>query len=175
MKIYVVRHGTTQFNERKIFCGRMDLPLSEAGRREIPCLQERLQGCEYDAIFTSPLLRARETAEGILTEKEVPMSVDSRLAERNFGDLEGTPMDGEAARASWTNFAVKCPNGESYLQTAARVYGFLNELKGLPYRGVVIVTHGIVCRLIRTYFCGMTDPQFYAFMHENGAVEEYEL
>ena len=175
MKIYVVRHCSTRYSEEKIYCGNTDAPLSKAGRIEAQRLAEAAKGYCIDLVLSSPLMRARDTAEAIVGDRNIPVLYDARLKERNFGDFEGTGVERTEGKECRYSFAVKYPNGESNLQVAARIYAFLDEIKE-KYAGknVVIVSHGSVCRLIRSYFRDMTDEEFYTYSHRNGTIEEYE-
>lgn len=176
IKIFVVRHCTTEYNEKMIYCGTTDIPLSDVGRREAKRLAAISSSYDFDVAYSSPLIRATETARAIIGERGIPVIFDERLKERNFGDHEQTDVarsDGKVCRYS---FAVKYPNGESNLQVAARVYGFLDEITdNHDGKNILIVSHGSVCRIIRTYFTDMTDEQFYAYSHRNGTIEEYEI
>lgn len=175
MKLYVVRHCSTRYSEEKIYCGNTDAPLSEAGLIEAKQLAEAAKGYQIDLVLASPLLRARVTARAIVGDKNIPILYDDRLKERNFGDFEGTSVERTEGKACRYSFAIKYPNGESNLQVAARIYALLDEIRE-KYAGkrVVIVSHGSVCRLIRTYFTDMTDEEFYKYSHRNGTIEEYE-
>ncbi len=176
MKLYVVRHCATEYNEKKLYCGRRDIPLSERGRAEAKLLAEKLQNCPFDKVISSPLLRARETAEEIVRGRAIPVYTDERLIERDFGELEGTNFYREDALVYRDEFACRCRGGESDLDVAARVYAFLGELKKKRGEGaVLLVTHGIVSRVIRTYFCNMTDEEFHAYLLHNGDIAEYEI
>ena len=175
MKLYVVRHCSTRFSEEKIYCGNTDAPLSEAGLKEAKALAEKAKGYQIDLVLASPLSRARDTARAIVGERDIPILYDDRLKERNFGDFEGTGVERTEGKACRYSFAIKYPNGESNLQVAARIYSFLDEIKAkYAEKTVVIVSHGSVCRLIRTYFKDMTDEEFFAYSHRNAAIEEYE-
>ncbi len=171
MKIYVVRHCSTEFSEKKIHCGSTDIPLSPRGREEAARLAAAVRTLPFRRVISSPLLRARETAEAI-ADGRMPVEYDVRLAERRFGDFEGTSVGRPDGRRFRYSFACRYPNGESNLQVAARVYSLLGELEA---RGedVLLVTHGSACRILRTYFIDMTDEEFYAFSQPNGTVEEY--
>ena len=176
MKIYVVRHCTTECSAKKIYCGRTDIPLSEEGRREAEQLSAVTKDYDFDLILSSPLLRARETAEAIAKDKHVPILFDDRLKERDFGDFEQTECAREEGKRFRYSFALKYPNGESNLQVAARVYALLNEiLKKYARKNLLLVSHGSACRIIRTYFTEMTDAEFYAYSQPNGGIETYEI
>lgn len=175
MKIYVVRHCATACSEQKIYCGESDVPLSPAGKEQASALAERLANIPIDLILCSPLLRARQTAEVIASGRNIPILYDDRLKERNFGAFEATDVEAEEGKACRYNFAVKYPGGESNLQVAARVYALLGEaVQRFRGKDLLILSHGSVCRLIRTYFREMTDAAFYAYSQPNGAIEEYE-
>ena len=176
MKLYVARHCSTECSEKKIYCGESDVPLSARGQEEAKRLQEETEGYGIDLLFSSPLLRARQTAEAVAQARNIPVLFDSRLKERNFGAFEGTDVEAPAGKVFRYSFALKYPRGESNLQVAARVYAFLDELKE-NYAGkrIFLVSHGSVCRIIRSYFVQMTDEEFFAYSQPNGAVEEYEL
>ena len=71
---------------------------------------------------------------------------------------------------------MRYPGGESYLDVAARIYPFLDEIRQrFAEKTVLLVSHGSACRVIRSYFCEMTDEAFYAYSQPNGGVEEYEI
>ena len=173
MKIYVVRHCSTVRSEQKIFCGSTDLPLSPRGEAEAKALSAL--GLAPDVILSSPLLRARQTAEAIAGGR-VPVLFDERLRERDFGDFEGTDCGRPDGVVYRRNMDLRYPNGESYLDVAARIYPFLDEVRArFAGKRVCLVSHGSACRVIRSYFVEMTDEEFYSYSQPNGSVEEYEL
>ena len=176
MKVFVARHCATEYNEKKLYCGRRDIPLSPKGRAEAVSLAEKLKNYAFDLVISSPLLRAKETAEEIVRGRGIPVLCDGRLIERDFGELEGTDFYREDALVYRDEFACRCKGGESDLDVVARVYAFLEDLKKERGRGnVLLVTHGIVSRVIRTYFCDMTDEEFHAYLLHNGEIAEYEI
>ena len=91
MKLYVVRHGETVWNELHKVQGEADIPLAENGILLAEKTGEALKNVPFDLCFTSPLVRARKTAELILAkqQREVPVIEDKRIQEINFGALEG--------------------------------------------------------------------------------------
>ena len=91
MKLYVVRHGETVWNKLHKVQGAADIPLAENGISLAEKTGEALKNVSFDLCITSPLIRARKTAELILEKQsaEVPVRVDARIQELNFGDLEG--------------------------------------------------------------------------------------
>lgn len=87
--LYIMRHGKTEWNEQRRIQGRTDIPLNEAGRRMAQRAHEEYLDTHFDLCFSSPLKRARETAELLLLGRDVPIRTDDRLAEMSFGAYEG--------------------------------------------------------------------------------------
>lgn len=176
MKLYVVRHCSTECSEKKIYCGSSDIPLSPRGEEEAKSLTERAKKYRFDLVISSPLLRARQTARAVVGERALPVLYDDRLRERNFGAFEGTSVEAPEGKVYRYSFPLQYPGGESYLQVAARVYAFLDEVRE-KYAGkdIFIVSHGSACRVIRSYFRQMADEEFYAYSQPNGTIEEYEM
>ena len=92
---YVVRHGRTEFSARGIYSGRTDVPLTEEGHEQAAQAAESLRRQGVDAVYTSPLERARVTAEAIAAASGTALHVDDRLIEVDYGPIEG--LDRSAA------------------------------------------------------------------------------
>ena len=110
MGLYFVRHGQTDWNVRGKLQGKSDIALNETGRLQAVETREKLKQVAMDAIYCSPLMRARETAEIINVLWELPIQCDDRLMERSFGDMEGAlrkdvPFDDLWAFSSASMFA----------------------------------------------------------------------
>ena len=176
MKLYVARHGQTQWNLENRILGRTDLPLNELGRQQALALAEKAENLDLDLIISSPLLRARETAQAVSDRLGIPVIVESRLTEQDFGIYEGQHHKVADYLENKKQFAYRYPGGESALGVAHRVYGFLEELRDrCPDRKVLLVCHRCICRIIRTYFEDMTNEEFLLYAEENGAVRAYDL
>lgn len=89
MNILLVRHGETAWNREGRYQGRTDIPLSPDGERQVRRLGERLREVRIDVAISSPLSRARTTAEAILTGKSAPLELDEGLLEISHGQWEG--------------------------------------------------------------------------------------
>jgi broad specificity phosphatase PhoE len=94
-RLYVVRHGETERSAQKEYSGRRELPLTERGREQAREVGERLRGAGVDAIYSSPLSRAADTARAIADATGAPLKIDERLTEVDYGPLEG--LDRESA------------------------------------------------------------------------------
>ena len=176
MRIYVARHGETQWNLENKVCGRTDLPLTERGFSQAEMLGEQVKDLDLDLILSSPMLRARQTAAPAARMCAVPVLVDERLIEQDYGIYEGVDRQDPGFLGNKRQFAFRYPGGESMRDVAHRVYGLLEELpQKYPDKRVLLICHGGVCRLIRTYFEDMTNEEFFHYSEENGAFREYEL
>ena len=91
MQIYILRHGETALNAKGVMQGRLDEPLNQSGRELAALTGKAIKGIHFDRCISSPLCRARETAELVLRESgNAPsMELDDRIQEIDFGDLEG--------------------------------------------------------------------------------------
>lgn len=176
MKLYAARHGQTQWNLEDKVCGRTDLPLTEVGLEQAQLLAERTRDLEIDVIISSPMLRARQTAAPTAALHGLEILLDERLIEQNYGIYEGVSRFDKDFLANKRHFAYRYPGGESMMDVAHRVYNLLEEIKEkYPDKYVLLVCHGGVCRVIRTYFEDMTNEDYFHYSEENAAVREYEL
>ena len=92
MDIYLVRHGETQWNKEEVFRGRKDIPLNEAGRKQAKQAGAYFAGMPVSRIVSSPLARARETAEAIGLATGAPVETAEAFIDINFGIWEGLPL-----------------------------------------------------------------------------------
>ena len=176
MRLYVARHGQTRWNLENRVCGRTDLPLTEEGWRQAWLLAERTKDLKIDMIIASPMLRARQTAEPAADMHGLEILVDDRLIEQDYGIYEGVSRFDEDFLANKRHFAFRYPGGESMMDVAHRVYGLLEEIRQ-KYAGksVLLVCHGGVCRVIRTFFEDMTNEAYFSYSEENANIRTYEL
>lgn len=176
MKIYVARHGQTEWNVLNKICGITDIDLTDLGREQAQQLADVVAQYPIDRIICSTMRRAMQTAQACADRLNVPMHADARLFEQNYGIFEGMPRDTQAFLENKRQFATRYPQGESQLQAAHRVYGFLDDMIA-QFQGedVLLVCHGGVCRLIRTYFMDMSTDEFTSYSPANCQLEIYEI
>lgn len=176
MKIYVARHGQTEWNVLNKICGITDIDLTDLGREQAQQLAEVVSKYSIDRIICSTMRRAMQTAQVCADKLGVPMHSDPRLFEQNYGIYEGMPRDTQAFLDNKRQFATRYPEGESQLQAAHRVYGFLDDvIAECQGEDVLLVCHGGVCRIIRTYFMDMTTDEFVSYSPSNCQLEIYEI
>lgn len=112
MKLYIIRHGETSWNRERRLQGRSDIALNENGRALARATAEGMKDIPFDLAFTSPLVRAKETAGLILEGRNVPIVEDERIIEISFGAYEGT---------HWTeeDITAACPKEGDALSLSA--------------------------------------------------------
>jgi broad specificity phosphatase PhoE len=150
-RVYIVRHGETDYNATGRWQGFLDIPLNDQGRKQAAHLARYLQeqGETIDRIYTSDLTRARETADIIAQAFGLDAQPELRLRETNVGVFQGLTnpeIDAQYGeiRLQWNNdehYAV--PNGESRIQVQQRMMEVWHEWTGhLALRHLMIVSHG---------------------------------
>lgn len=155
MKIYLVRHGETDWNQAGLLQGQTDIALNAQGLEQAREAAERLKEVPFEIAFCSPLIRAKRTAETIVGERKITLTTDERLRELNFGPWEGVDIRTirDAASQPFTNPGSYIPpeGAESFAQLYQRSGEFVDQVL-LPLEGtyetVLVVAHGGVNRSI---------------------------
>lgn len=154
MRLYIVRHGETDWNRIHRVQGHTDIPLNDYGRHLARETAEGMKDVRIDLGYTSPLLRAKETAQIILGDRGVPLYEDSRIEELSFGSYEGMRTGGEeretgseAFNRFFTDTANYIPpqDAETISQLYERTGDFLTEIcqrEELRDRCILVSTHG---------------------------------
>ena len=175
--LYFVRHGETYWNVENKICGATDIALTPFGHEQAVRTAEEIvrSGIRFDEIISSPLIRARDTAEHISKITGVPMRTDVRLTEQNFGKYESTARDGAEFRKAKEQFVDRFGSGESMLHLAQRIYNLLDELKADPEgRSFLLVAHNGIARVVESYYRPMTNEEYASFGIKNCAVLSYD-
>jgi broad specificity phosphatase PhoE len=143
--IWLLRHAETEWSKSGKHTGRTDVPLTDAGREVARALHERVAGHAFTAVLSSPLTRARETAE--LARLHVT-GLRDELMEWNYGDYEGlTTPEIRESRPGWYLWRDGAPGGESPDDVAARCDRIVAELLAIDGE-VAIVAHGHILRAL---------------------------
>lgn len=179
MKVYVMRHGQTDWNGQHRVQGQTNVPLNDTGRLEAQKAALRLADVALGHVYCSELLRARETAEIVSGGQRhggvacVPVAC---LNEQHFGRFEGVDSrDAELQRMRGKLCRRYEGGGESYFDVAARVYPFLDWLKTQSDDKVLLVTHNGILRVIANYFLDFENDEFVSFGMDNCEVRCFEL
>ena len=162
MKIFITRHGQTEWNVLGKLQGHKDIELNQTGRNQAEMVREKLKDEKIDLIITSPLKRAKETAQIINKGFNTTILEDERLIERGFGDFEGvTKVELQKRKEKIPEIGesfnyiknVSIYNMETIQDLCKRVYSCLDEIT-LKYKdkNVLLVTHGSVSVPVKCYF-----------------------
>ena len=176
MYIYVIRHGQTDWNIEKKLLSYTDIPLNAIGIEQCKEAEKLVKNLNYDLVICSPMLRTRQTAEIVNSQKK-EIILDKRLVERNANSLEGIDVRNFNYRDFWTLGKDKMEDSETIEECKSRVYELLDELKE-KYKGknLLIVTHNGICRIIYMYFNGfLKNGDIFDKGHKNAEIKMYEL
>jgi len=176
--LLVIRHGETVWNEEKRYQGYGDSPLTETGRNQVAALGRRMEKIRFDALISSDLGRAQQTASIIADHTGHSVAIDSRLRERNYGVLEGLTVPEIKAKYSEVFDQLNSddpdyiiPEGESHRQHYQRNVEFIEEL--LTERSgatAAIVAHGGVLDSIFRYVARLALDQPRCFITINASL-----
>lgn len=176
MKLYVIRHGRTSWNEKGLMQGRVNIKLSETGKKEAKDIREKLKDINFDICISSPLKRTLETAS-IVTDNKYKIITDELLIERNLGEFEGKKY-AEYEKLKFWDYKL---NNDSYgvepvKDILKRTSSFLNNLKEKNYKTVLIVSHAATIRAINYNIIGYdSNTDFLEFKPIHGEIYEYEI
>jgi broad specificity phosphatase PhoE len=155
-KVFVVRHGQSEWNGQKRISGQLNPALTAMGRLQAAYLAQALRDKQLTAIYASPLSRALETAKPTAEHKQLPVQTCDALKEIHLGILQGRYRDyrDPEARRLWDKWqaekvADRVPGGESFVDLEARVMPCLETILGQNQNGtILLVTHRSVVRVI---------------------------
>jgi broad specificity phosphatase PhoE len=165
-KLYLARHGESDWNAENRFQGHTDRPLTERGRRQAERLAAEVADLSLTAIYTSPLRRCAETAEIIARTVKVEPIVDSALQEVDVGSWAGLTRADVEERfpegfRSWVSGGNGWTDGETYEDMSERVLTAVGSIAGVhPGENVLVISHGGPIRAIHAAAAGM-DVQSY--------------
>jgi broad specificity phosphatase PhoE len=162
--IYLIRHGETDWNRDHRFQGKTDIQLNQLGRDQAEKLVPVINRLSVDAVFSSPLLRAHETAMIAVKDLKIPIQKDDRLMEANVGAAEGLTFDelqakfGENGLDRWRSYEERdldfaFPQGESKRQMMFRVRSTILEIAQTnQFSNIAVFAHGMVMRSLTFAF-----------------------
>lgn len=177
MNIYLIRHG----RQDSRLCN-VDVELSPEGREQAELVGQRLKSYGIEAVYSSNLIRAVETADIINTYLKQPRFYDDRLKEADFGGMTG--MDNMALREKYKEFLAKRATmtedvpypdgGENCQMVFDRAFAAISEIAQMDYENVCVVTHGGVIRALMTGIVGAPPEKWltYGRQIENCSISE---
>ncbi|MGE5404514.1 MAG: histidine phosphatase family protein [Candidatus Saccharibacteria bacterium] len=185
MKLILVRHAESVWNEQGKYQGSADIPLSERGKREAVALAERLKNMKIDAAYSSNLSRAYDTAQIIAEPHGLDVKPVPELAEMNFGEWEGlTYIEikerfGEESFQTWLHDPerVDIPGGEKFGDFADRIEQAMTQIAAAHRddETILIVAHGAA---LMVYGCRLNKENlncYRRYVHRNAAYSIVEF
>jgi broad specificity phosphatase PhoE len=178
--LFLIRHGETDWNVEGRYQGQANPPLNERGQYQAHELGEKLVQFDLDLLYTSPLLRSKQTAEIIARKLAIPVYEDKRLMEIHQGDwqtrlrseIEGIYPD-LFKRWQTSPWEVTPPGGESLEQVQKRVYSAIDDLLQIHTgQRIGIITHRIPIALIKMRYQGLDPDVVRSLRLSNGYCEE---
>lgn len=153
LKLYIVRHGKTLFNEKHLIQGCCDSPLTEEGIQQAKKLHYELENIPFNACYVSPMHRAIETATTIIQDRDIPLFINNNLKEFNFGSIEGDSEDKlKDIYPIMQGLTVDNFDGDTMQDFTKRILKGLDEIHKENKDGnILIVTHsGVITALLNT-------------------------
>ena len=183
----LARHGETAWNAAEVFRGRNDIELNDTGIKQVELLAEYLSNMKIDAIYSSPMKRALQTAEAIAGCSKLGVSIAPGLIDFNYGEWQGLPkqqVEGKYKElyAEWVSHPerVKIPGGESLDDVGERAIAVVDEVAGKHEGTVILVSHRVVNKVIICALLGLDNSHFWnikldtcgitVFVYEKGRV-----
>ena len=184
MNLYMVRHGQTAASRENRFSGSSDPPLTAVGEAMAQAFAEAYATLSWEAIYTSPMLRTRQTAEALSRLTGVEATVEAGLTEIDYGEWEG--LRHEEVRQRWPQAfeywardvaSRGTPGGETAFQVAARAMRVVEAIRSRHQRGnVLLVSHKATLRVITCALLGLDLRLFRErIAHPVGAVTMFAL
>ncbi len=181
-RIYLARHGTTDWNQEEIFRGRIDCRLNEMGRAEARALAGAFQETSLEAIFSSPLSRAKETAQAVAENHGLTVIAEPAFLDIDFGEWQGLPLKEVREKYSelyrtWLEKpqAVTFPGGENITQVRDRAWeGLWRVVQSHAEKTVFIVTHRVVTKVLICALLGLDIAHFWQIKQDTTAVNCFE-
>jgi len=182
-RFILVRHGQTAWNREERFRGQSDVPLDETGLAQASKTARRI-GAEWSpaAVYCSPLLRARQTAQAIAQPFGLPVRPHAGLNDINFGLLQGLTVP--EARERWpdavdawfhTPHLAQIPGGEPLVEVSTRAMAAVHELAGLhPRDTIVLVGHLVLNRAVLLGVLGLGEDRFWRIGQDTCAINVFD-
>ncbi len=164
--LILIRHGHTDWADKKLAGWLPDVHLSDLGRKQAEELPGRLAALDIAAIYSSPLERTLETAQPLAKARSLRIHRLTDLGEVKFGEWQGQTLKVLSSKKEWrivqaAPSTFQFPDGESFRETQSRAVGAVEKIiSHHPKDTVVAVSHGDVIKLIVAYFSGIALDNF---------------
>lgn len=179
----LIRHGSTDWNIQDRFQGQSDIPLNEIGLQQANALSRRLKNENINAIYSSDLKRAQETAQIIAKYHQDQTVLDPKLREIDFGDWEGLTYKDIQQRepdrlAAWNSdmLNVSPPGGETLSQLCEWVMSYFDKMKHVHNdETIVVVAHGGPLRVLLCQALNLSPDRYWQFCLATASYSELNV
>lgn len=161
-RLYITRHGQTEWNAERRIQGWKGADLTELGKKQAEWLRKRLKTIDFTMVYSSPLQRTLETARILLKDRDIPLLTEEGLKEMNMGEWEGKKFEAlktehpEKFSCFWENPEEFDPlSGESFYEVQDRVLQSVHKIiEAHPHDPILLVSHGCATKIMLTHFEG---------------------
>jgi broad specificity phosphatase PhoE len=167
-ELILARHGETAWNVEKIFRGRADVDLDRVGLKQAELLGKYLSNWELEAIYSSPLRRALDTANMVARYQKVAVRVAEGLTDFDYGEWQSLPEQEvkklyPALLNEWHSnpHKVRTPGGESLEDVRRRAVEPINDILPRHRGNVLLVSHRVVIKVLVCYLLGLDNSHFW--------------
>jgi broad specificity phosphatase PhoE len=181
-RIYLVRHGQTEWNRELRFRGRADISLNENGFKQAQAIADSLMNKGLNAIYTSPLKRSIETARPAAAVFHLEIENLQGFIDINYGEWEGLAYDEVRQQYAilyrkWEEqpHLVKFPNGESLKEVRRRsVAAFIEIVEKNSGNSILIIPHRVINKVLLCALLGISNAYFWGIRQDTGCINEIE-
>lgn len=176
-RLYIIRHGKTEWNDKKLLQGKTDIELNEEGIKQAKALSKKIDLNEIDICISSPLKRTKQTAK-LIVDGKIPIIYDDLLLERGFGNYEGKPINFDLISKQWD---YKLNDSEENIETIQdclkRAKKFLDKINSeYNNKTILIVSHGSLIKMLHFNLIGYDEnTDFLSFNPQNATIYYYEM
>jgi broad specificity phosphatase PhoE len=179
-EIYLIRHGETEWNREQVFRGRADVPLSDRGRDQARLLADSLSESSLEAVYSSPLSRARETAAPLCGGLGLDLLTEEGFVDMSFGEWEGVSV--ADVRRRWPDLSqtwmrspeeFRAPGGEALAEVLVRAWSAL-EKAAERHGAAAVVSHRVVCKLLLCRAVGVGEAGFWRMRVDTASLSVLE-
>jgi len=174
-KVYIIRHGETEYNNLRIMQGRsIDLNLNTTGKNQTDKFFMQYKNIDFDLVISSELKRSIESVQKFI-DLGIPHLIDERITEISWGANEGKPIDDEVNKRfkklveEWSkgNLSHAIPGGETGESLSNRMISFIDDLKQKKENTILISTHGRALKMLITRMLERNISEMENFKHSN--------
>ncbi len=174
-EIILARHGETKWNVEEVFRGRIDIELNQTGIKQAELLAEHLSELKIEAVYSSPLKRALDTAQAIARHHKLKVNASPGLIDCDFGQWQGLQLQEVKDRykelyQQWAESPqlIKIPDGESLDEVRERALKVVNRVIAQHTEAVVLVSHRVVNKVLICALLGLDNSHFWNIRQDVG-------